>query len=646
MTLLRSLFSSFRVAAFALAFGSAWADPSASWWNKEWSARKEFTVDATAEDGLTEPLGSAVVLLRLHQGNFAFGAAREDGSDLRFVAADGKTLLPFQIENWDSLMNEAFVWVRIPDIKPGEKTRFHLYFGNAGAAEAPADPKKTYDPETVLVYHFGEKGSAPADSSPHGNGAANEGPVSEGSMIGSGLRLLGQGPITIPASETFAFREGDPFAWSAWIKASSLRPNAPIFSRLEGAQGIVIGFDEGKPYVEVTNASGRKRTPVGEPVAAEAWRHLAVTIADGKATVYLDGEVYGSTEATVPALSGPATLGGDSTAFVGELDQLEIARAARSASFVKLAAVSQSGSEKAARLLVAGEDEGGEAGGHSGALEHVMLFGDIAKNMMFDGWIAVVICVFMMIAAFGVAISKFVTIAKIEKGDAAFQRLWADVATDLTVLDLDDSESARNLGGKIAPKDFRLLANAPLYHVYHVGSREIEHRLGKGKNKSQGLSARSIQAIRAALDTALVHEQHRLHKGIVFLTVSIAGGPYVGLLGTVVGVMITFAIIAKSGEVDVNSIAPGIASALLATTVGLLVAIPALFMYSFLNTRIKSVIGNMQVFIDEFVAKVAEFYPPPGEAGLSVPIRQIRTPEEAVRLQENPDSDMAAPEAP
>jgi biopolymer transport protein ExbB len=98
---------------------------------------------------------------------------------------------------------------------------------------------------------------------------------------------------------------------------------------------------------------------------------------------------------------------------------------------------------------------------------------------------------------------------------------------------------------------------------------------------------------------------------------SIAGGPYVGLLGTVVGVMITFAIIARSGEVNVNSIAPGIASALLATVVGLVVAIPALFIYSYLNGRIKNSLGLMQVFIDEFVAKMAEFYRPAQEPDAS-----------------------------
>jgi len=85
--------------------------------------------------------------------------------------------------------------------------------------------------------------------------------------------------------------------------------------------------------------------------------------------------------------------------------------------------------------------------------------------------------------------------------------------------------------------------------------------------------------------------------------------------------MITFAIIAKSGEVDVNSIAPGIASALLATVAGLIVAIPALFIYSYLSSRIKDLIAAMQVFIDEFIAKMAEFYPTPGDVAASQGVR-------------------------
>ena len=75
--------------------------------------------------------------------------------------------------------------------------------------------------------------------------------------------------------------------------------------------------------------------------------------------------------------------------------------------------------------------------------------------------------------------------------------------------------------------------------------------------------------------------------------------------------MITFAVIAKSGQVEVNSIAPGIAGALLATVAGLAVAIPALFAYSYLSAQIKDAVSDMQVFIDEIVTKIAEFYSEP-----------------------------------
>jgi biopolymer transport protein ExbB len=72
--------------------------------------------------------------------------------------------------------------------------------------------------------------------------------------------------------------------------------------------------------------------------------------------------------------------------------------------------------------------------------------------------------------------------------------------------------------------------------------------------------------------------------------------------------MITFAAIAAAGDVNVNAIAPGIAAALVATVAGLAVAIPALFGYNYLTTRIKSLANDMHVFVDEFVTKMAENY--------------------------------------
>jgi biopolymer transport protein ExbB len=138
---------------------------------------------------------------------------------------------------------------------------------------------------------------------------------------------------------------------------------------------------------------------------------------------------------------------------------------------------------------------------------------------------------------------------------------------------------------------------------------EIRHRMDKNTGQ-RVLSAQSIQAIRATLDAVMVRESQKLNKLMVFLTIAISGGPFLGLLGTVVGVMITFAAIAAAGDVNVNAIAPGIAAALLATVAGLAVAIPALFGYNYLISRIKEATSDMHVFADEFVTKLAEFYRP------------------------------------
>src|SRR5271157_4525131 len=165
--------------------GSAFA-----WWNDEWTLRKKITLDTTSTGTvISDPIGTSAVLIRLHDGDFQFANAKDDGGDLRFVAEDDKTLLTYHIEKFDSLLDEAFVWVKLPDLKPGTRTSFWLYYGNSGGAKAVKadDPKGTYDADTVLVYHFAEHNQPAADSSGNGNNALNAGTPSDGAMIGSGL---------------------------------------------------------------------------------------------------------------------------------------------------------------------------------------------------------------------------------------------------------------------------------------------------------------------------------------------------------------------------------------------------------------------------------------------------------------------------
>jgi biopolymer transport protein ExbB len=201
-------------------------------------------------------------------------------------------------------------------------------------------------------------------------------------------------------------------------------------------------------------------------------------------------------------------------------------------------------------------------------------------------------------------ITKFFYLNRVQKGNRLFLTEWDHVALDLTVLDYTDAEKIKSLGGRAGPKIQRLIRSSPLYRIYHIGSEEI----GKRMAGDRILSSRSIQAIRASLDGGFVRENHKLNDGMVFLTISIAGGPFMGLLGTVVGVMITFAAIAATGEVNISAIAPGLAAALVATVAGLLVAIPALLGYNYLVSRMKTVTSDLQIFIDEFVTKMAEFY--------------------------------------
>jgi biopolymer transport protein ExbB len=148
--------------------------------------------------------------------------------------------------------------------------------------------------------------------------------------------------------------------------------------------------------------------------------------------------------------------------------------------------------------------------------------------------------------------------------------------------------------------------NASLFRLYRSASEEIRRRTAGGRRLA--LKAEAIEVIRALMDATLVRENQRLARGLVLLTISISGGPFLGLLGTVVGVMITFAAIAAAGDVNINAIAPGISAALLATVTGLAVAIPALFGYNYILLRNKNVSANMIVFIDEFITRAAEMH--------------------------------------
>ena len=577
------------------------------WWDAAWPARKSITVDTTAAGAnLTEAIGGATVLVRLYEANYPAGA-KEDLSDLRFVTEDNKTVLPYHIEKIDAMLGEAFVWVKLPEVKPNAKTAFWMYYGSADPkAIKVEDPKASYDADTVLVFHFGEGGQPAGDSTKNGNSAESAGGKAEGALVGSGTAFMGTNPVTITPSPSLLWTDQNQVTISAWVKVSVATPEAVILSRRDGEKSFVLGVDNGTPFLEI----GGKRASAAQALAPGAWAHLAVVAEVGKTTLYVNGEPAQALASSVQGMNTAITLGGDTRAgamgFTGELDELQIHKTARPAGFVQLAAFGQGG-EKAAKVIVAGEHEQPKNWLSFLTTGH---FAVIVKNLTPDGWAVIIVLAVMMVMSWYVMITKTRYLNALSTGNEMFMKQWRFVASDLTVLDDDDVEKSKTMGGRVTKENVKKLRRSSVYRIYHIGVEEIRHRLASDRSQGirRGLAGRSIQAIRAALDGGLVRETQKINKLIVLLTICISGGPFLGLLGTVVGVMITFAAVAAAGEVNVNAIAPGIAAALLATVAGLAVAIPALFGYNYILSRVKDAKDDMHIFIDEFVTKMAEFY--------------------------------------
>jgi biopolymer transport protein ExbB len=492
-------------------------------------------------------------------------------------------------------MGEALIWVGLPDLKPGMKTDLWLYSKNPKAVPAE-DAKGTFDKSATLVWHFAEKGAPPKDSTSWANNGANAGVTSEGAQIGRGLRFDGASTLPVPAGPSIAWAAAGKSTWSAWIKPADADATAAIFSRREGASALVAGLHEGKAFVELQDATGAHRAEATARLAPGKWHHLAFTTGDDL-VLFVDGAPAGTTPAKLPVMNGPSILGGDAPEskekpaekrlppFKGELDELEMAKVDRPAGFIQFAFATQG--PDPARVIGFGPDE--ESGSWSGGY-----FTVIIKSVTLDGWVVIGLLAIMMVVSWLVMIGKAQFLGGVERSNEKFTRRFRALSGELVAL----------VHGKGSLGDDKVYERSPLYRIWRVGAEEVNKR----SDGTRPLSAQSIESIRASLDAQLIRENQRLSERMVLLTIAISGGPFLGLLGTVVGVMITFAAIAAAGDVNVNAIAPGIAAALVATVAGLAVAIPALFGYNWLLTRIKNLTANQQVFVDELETRFAETY--------------------------------------
>ena len=568
---------------------------SHAWWNGDWSSRKKITLNMVQAD-IKDTLADAPILVRLHTGNFDFANAMDDGKDIRFfLAKDDKTPLNFHIEKYDPLNEMALIWVQVPNLVAGKETAIYMYSGNSKASPA-GDSANTYDNNMAAVFHFAEKESPKDWTSNNNNATQYSLRLGDGSLIGGGATFGGQSVLTIKSAPSIKFDAVRGMTVSAWVKVADQQKNAVLFQQQDGAKSLVLGIEAGKLYA----STGTSGTPKTADLVPGAWHHVALT-AGQVLTLYLDGKEVATAAAPIADMQGDMTVG---KGYTGEMDELEISNIARPADWVKVAALGQGPDSL---LLTYGEDEttGGEGG--------TSYFGTILHSVTLDGWVVIGILMIMAVISWLVMAAKAIVIKKVEKGNISFLEDYKKLAVEETgKLDANDTDEDADISDSplltalIGKHDHH--QDSPMYHIYHAGVQEIKRRFGSVEAAQQNLTPQAIGAIKATLDAALVRQNQKLNSQMVLLTIAISGGPFLGLLGTVVGVMITFAAIAATGDVNVAAIAPGIAAALVATVAGLSVAIPALFGYNYIGSKIKNVTADMHVFSDEFISRITEVY--------------------------------------
>jgi biopolymer transport protein ExbB len=546
------------------------------WADSQWTYRKQITIDTTPSGAsVTAELRNFPVLIRLDSSTFNFEDAKQDGSDIRFYAGDDKTALPFRLESFDAKTGLAAIWVSVPDVQGSAQTKIFMYFGNKKAGVAPVSGP-VFDPLYKAIYHFGAGEKVPADDTTNRNDGLNQVAVKAG-WIGQGARFDGTASAELPPAVTANAAQG--FSFEAWVKPRDASASGVVFA----AGSFVVGLDKGQAYVE-TGPGQRSLAPAA---LTGDWTFLTATISGSTITLYVNGLPAATLTSPQIQLANPSLAGSPSQSspkFAGEMDEVRLSATARSAAYVKAA--------------FAAEGAGGHLS-HVGPTEQPAdagfgYFGVIFKSVTVDAWVVIAILAAMGVMSWIVMWTKGGYAGRTSRANRAFLSAYDNLKGD--VLTLEEGLSAR---------DSRELKHSSLFRLYQVGASELSARQ-EALNGAK-LSQENLQAIRASLDATLVEENAKLDSNMVLLTISIAGAPFIGLLGTVLGVMITFASIAAAGEVNVNAIAPGIAAALLATVAGLAVAIPALFGYNYISSKNTAIGNQTQIFGDRLLTRFAEW---------------------------------------
>jgi len=203
---------------------------------------------------------------------------------------------------------------------------------------------------------------------------------------------------------------------------------------------------------------------------------------------------------------------------------------------------------------------------------------------------AIIVCLILFsILAWSVMVSKAIQVRRARRLNHYFNE---EFRAQKSVLELFDRKLQ--------------VEGCPLYEVYRAGCVQLDARLrGPGGERSkQEVTLKNMEHVKRALENVVAQESLKLESGLILLAIAVSGAPFMGLLGTVWGVMSTFAGIAQQGAATMAAMAPGVSAALITTVAGLLVAIPSMFGYNWLVHNLRVFTVNLDNFAQELVSRM------------------------------------------
>lgn len=198
----------------------------------------------------------------------------------------------------------------------------------------------------------------------------------------------------------------------------------------------------------------------------------------------------------------------------------------------------------------------------------------------------------MSVVTWAVLIAKYVYLQRLAKSGEAFTKsFW-------------DSRSLNDLNSRLAEYPY-----SPVREVFRSGYAELvrgSQLLGQVASSEIAVNA-ALDNINRALAKSKMFERRRLEKFMSMLAISASACPFIGLFGTVWGIMGAFEGIAKTGSASLAAVAPGISEALVSTAFGLAAAIPAVVGYNIFSARVRYLVGSIDGFTADFLNIVERY---------------------------------------